>query len=260
MPNFTQEAEILIKKGKFESRRTSLALLACVAGGFCLVMFMSCSRERKQILALAKNYENLDGASWEDRVGDIKKTMRLYENELEQKVKASEFLGEYYKTLAELYMEKKMYGEAVKNLDQAISYYPEKPILFYLAGVCEARTAKSEQEPGTRQERLRKAEAYYKRALSLNRNHGESLYGLSILYIFELNETLSAKPLLERLINNEPSHNDAKFLLARVYVAEGNVEGAVTLYDEIIKKSHTSEQKTVAEENKRAILEGAYGR
>lgn len=231
-----------------------------MTGLVCLLAFTSCSRERRKILSIAREYSSEDSASWEERAGDIKKTIRMYEGELEKKVKASEYLGEYYKTLASLYMNKQMYGEAVINLQEAIKIYPENPVLFYLAGVCQARMGKAITDPEGRMESFKQAESYYQRALYLNKNHGDSLYGLSVLYIFELEEPWLAKPLLERLINDGPSRNDGRFLLARVYMSEGNTEDAVTIYDEIIKKPGSPEQKTMAEENKRQILEGAYGR
>lgn len=247
-------------RGEIKIKSLGLPVVVIMMGLVCLMALSSCSRERRKILALAREYDSADSATWQERVDDIKKTIRMYEDELTKTVKASEYLGEYYKTLAVLYMDKQMYGEAARNLAEAIRYYPEKPVLFYLNAVCEARSAKAFTDPEERIAGLRRAEDLYKRALSLDRNHSDSLYGLSVLYVFELEEPWRAEPLLERLLGNEPSYIEAKFLLARVYVSGGNTEAAVELYDDIIAQTKVPGQKTMAEENKRMILEGAYGR
>ena len=101
---------------------------------------------------------------------------------------------------------------------------------------------------------MSRAEEYYLRAIELDNQFTESLYGLSVLYIFEMDRIPDAEPYLNRILEKETRHIEAMFLLARVYVYEGRIEEAVELYDRIISYGQSSEQRGRAEENKESLL------
>jgi tetratricopeptide (TPR) repeat protein len=160
--------------------------------------------------------------------------------------------------LAVRYIDAEMYELALESLEKAIRIYPENKILFYFAGVSAGRTAKSRMDEAEKRRLLVLAEKYYRRALDLDAQYVEALYGLSVLYVFEMDKVMEAEPLLNRILEIRPNHYDAMFLLARVYVTTGRVEDAVELYDKIGEESGSKTMRQKARENKQQLLEGAY--
>ena len=65
--------------------------------------------------------------------------------------------------------------------------------------------------------------------------------------------------ILALILEKESRNTKAMFLLARVYVYSGKIEDAVELYEEIIDKAQSRQEKERARELKDQVLEGAYG-
>ena len=106
--------------------------------------------------------------------------------------------------LATRYLDAKMYGEALKTFQTAIQYYPANQNLFYYVGVCAGYMAKASLDfnasGGTSAEKfnyLKLAESAYLRAIELEPRYVRSLYGLGVLYVFELDQCEKAIPYLE---------------------------------------------------------------
>ena len=85
------------------------------------------------------------------------------------------------------------------------------------------------------------------------------MYGLGVLYVFDLDESEKAIPLLEKLLTIETRNTDAMMILARAYYQNYDFDSAVALYDKIISISTSPEKKAAAEANKRQALEMSYG-
>ena len=79
---------------------------------------------------------------------------------------------------------------------------------------------------------------------------------MSVLYIFELDRTPEAEPLLTKILAREKKNTDAMFLLARVYVYNTMIDEAVELYERIEKEAPDPRSKKEASDNRRALLEG----
>ena len=86
-----------------------------------------------------------------------------------------------------------------------------------------------------------------------------AMYGLAILYVFDLNESEKAIPLLEKLLTIDTRNTDAMMVLANAYYQNYEFDKAVELYDKIISISTSPEKKAAAEANKKLVLEMAYG-
>ncbi len=232
-------------------------------GILAVVILVSGCKARMDVLERMKALEQPEykGKELSDkRIAELKEGIAQYEKEVDRTIKASEQIGVYYRMLGLAYVDRQMYGEALATFEKAISYYPENPNLFNYAGLCAARMAKaSVGDEKRRSEYFNLAENYYKRAISIDSGHVAALYGLSILYIFELNRELEAKPLLESILAKQKKNFEAMFLLARIRVVEGAYEDAAALYDTIIKESPDKRQKEEAEKNKRTIMGGSYG-
>lgn len=193
-------------------------------------------------------------------IDELKKGIKKYKKEVERTIKASEQLGIYYKMLALKYIDEKMYGEAAKSLEKAIAIYPENPILFYLTGVCYGYMAKAQEDANNRAHYLNLSEKYYRHSLSIDPSYSDALYGLSVLYVFELKKPERALPLLKRLLIKEKANTDAMFLLARVYYEMSQVERAIEMYNKIEKNAGSKIAKEKAKRNKKKLEAEIYGK
>ncbi len=197
----------------------------------------------------------------EKEIAKLKVGIQKYKKIVDEKVKAAEQLGVYYKMLAIRYLNNNMYQLALENLKEALKYYPENPILFYLSGVCYGRVAKSiVDDDEKRKSTLLLAEKYYRRAIELDNNYRDALFGLAVLYVFELNKPEAAIPLLEKLLTTQKSDTDAMFLLARTYYEVGKAEEAIDMYDRIIEVTKSKKRKEEAIKNKEIIEVEIHGK
>jgi tetratricopeptide (TPR) repeat protein len=231
----------------------SLILLFCLS---------ACSSEKSawfDNLSAAEKKEFKSGDVPEERIENLKKGISAYEQEVERTVKASKQLGIYYRMLTLEYMSLEMYNEALKSVAQAVKYFPTSPLLYYYGAVSSAQMSTAVLDKAESGDYLTHAEDYYLRAISLDPGYKEALYGLSVLYIFELNRPLDAEQLLERLVSRSSSHYDGMFLLARVKIIKGDIEAAVDLYADIEENAKDDEIKKQASANRRQLLGGFTG-
>ena len=105
---------------------------------------------------------------------------------------------------------------------------------------------------------LKLAESAYLRAIELEPRYVRSLYGLGVLYVFELDQCEKAIPYLETALSVETKNTDIMFVLARAYYVEGQYDNAVSLYDKIISVTKSEQKKKSAEANKKIALDASY--
>ena len=224
-----------------------------------LMVTVSCDSEKKtwlKNLLPAEKSEFRSGDIPEERIENLEKGIAFYEGEVERTIKASKQIGIYYRMLALEYMSLEMYNEALKSLEQAVTYFPTSALLYYYAAVSAAQMINAVMDSEQAGSYLNKAEKLYLRAIALDPRHSQALYGLSVLYIFELNRPLDAEPLLERLINTSRVNYDAMFLLARVKILKGEIDAAIDLYSKIEEGASDEEVKRKAIDNRRQLLGG----
>jgi cytochrome c-type biogenesis protein CcmH/NrfG len=197
--------------------------------------------------------ESVRGGEPEKSIDELEREVTKYRGEVERTIKAAESLGTYYRMLGVAYMNRQMYGEALRNLELAIRLYPENEQLFYYGGVCAARAAKAVTDDAERLRLFALAEKYYLRTLFLLPGTRPALFGLAVIYSIELNRPAEAVPLLERLLTQDTSNTEAKTLLARTHVALGNYEEALDLYRQIAAAGVSDEIKRQTEDNIREI-------
>ena len=159
-----------------------------------------------------------------------------------------------------------MWGEALSCYQKAIEYYPENQNLYYYVGVCAgymAHSALDYDATGSTTKKynyLKLAESAYLRAIAIENRYVRALYGLGVLYVFELDESEKAIPYLKTLLTIDTGHTDAKSVLANAYFRTGDFQASADMYDSIIKTTKDKEKKALAEANKKIALDAAYGR
>ena len=105
---------------------------------------------------------------------------------------------------------------------------------------------------------LKLAESAYLQAIKLDNRYTKALYGLGVLYIWELDKSEEAIPYLERFLQVQTRDTNAMFVLARAYYMNYEFEKAGELYDRIIKLNPNAEKVSEAEKNKKAALDALY--
>ncbi len=229
---------------------------------FLLVTFVlvgSCSGDKKawvENLSAAEKKEFVSGNIPEERIENLKKGVSFYSRDVERTIKSSKQTGIYYRMLALEYMSLEMYNEALKNIEKAVEYFPTSPMLFYYGAVSSAQMSKAVFDNERASEYLETAEQYYLRAIALDPVYNEALYGISVLYIFEMNKPFAAEPFLERLIARSRTNYDAMFMLARVRILKGETDKAIELYSSIEENAKDDAVRAKAKENRMKVVGG----
>ena len=177
---------------------------------------------------------------------------------------ANSQIGIWYKILGTRYLDNKMYGEALKSFQKALEFYPDNQNLYYYVGVCAGYMSHAALDFGgsgssqVKLNYLKLAEEAYLRAIQIEDRYVRALYGLGVLYVFELDEPVKAIPHLEKLLTIDTKNIDAMFVLARAYYSNYEFDKSVEMYDKIINISKSAETRSAAEDNKKTVLDAAY--
>ena len=230
---------------------------------FTLLLLFSCGVPNKTIIRYQKMEE---GVSSPTTVEELKDAIKKYQERVADIQLAQSQIGIWYKMLGTRYIDQKMYGEALKCFQEALKYYPDNQNLYYYVGVCAGYMSHSAMDFGAsgssevRYNYLKLAEDAYLRAISIEERYVRALYGLGVLYVFELDEPEKAIPYLEKTVSIETRNIDALFVLARAYYSIYEFEKSAQVYDKIIATTKSAETKATAEENKKTVLDALYSK
>ena len=236
-----------------------------VAVCFSVITLCGCTKSNKTIQRMQRLEEGVDSPTSE---AELKEAIAKYENRVADMQLASSQVGIWYKMLATRYIDAKppMYGEALKYYQKALQFYPTNQNLYYYVGLCAGYMAKASLDfkasgAKTTTEKynyLKLAESAYLRAIEIEPKYGRALYGLGVLYVFELDQSELAIPHLEKLISFDTRNFDAMFVLARAYYMQRDYEKAAALYDRIASQTKSEQKKKEALSNKKIILDATY--
>ncbi|MBQ3966823.1 MAG: tetratricopeptide repeat protein [Treponema sp.] len=229
-----------------------------------VLMLCGCTKSSKTIIRMQKMEEGVGSPTTKE---ELQEAIKKYQDRVYDMQIAQGQIGIWYKMLGTRYLDTKMYGEALKCFQKAIELYPDNQNLFYWVGVCAGYMAKAsldfEATGATTSQRynyLKLAESAYRRAIELDERYGRALYGLAIIYIYEMGEVEKGIPYLERFLDIEKRNTDAMFRLAEAYYLNYDFDKAADLYDRIISLTKDEKKKALAEQNKKTVLDAAYTR
>ncbi len=206
-----------------------------------------------------------EGVSNPLTIDELKEAIGKYQNRVAEQQLAMSQIGMWYRLLGTRYVDSKMYGEALKYFQEALKYYPNNQNLYYYVGLCGGYMSHAALDFGgtgsyeQKYNYLKLSEEAYKRALEIDDRYTNAMYGLAVLYVFELDESVKAIPLLEKLLSIDTRHTDAMFVLARAYYQNFEFEKSVAMYDKIMSVTKNADKIADAENNKRTVLEASYG-
>ncbi|MDR1839374.1 MAG: tetratricopeptide repeat protein [Treponema sp.] len=193
----------------------------------------------------------------------LRQAIALYEDQIERNVREGAQTGAYWKILAIRLSDRGLYNDALEALERAIYFNTEDPLLYYLTGISAAEVAKS-KVGFTANVDIEKghyfsiAENSYLRALELDVTYTRAMYGLAILYVFELDRPQEAIVHLERYIQLQSSDIAAMFVLARAHFMVENYQQAVDIYDKIASRTKNQKEREEALNNREFIQRLRY--
>jgi tetratricopeptide (TPR) repeat protein len=237
-------------------------LVVCVAVFIVVLVYRGAANKAHRDLAKRISELSPRGGPPET-IDGLRQAIALYENQIELNVKEGVQTGTYWKILGIRLADKGMHKDALDAFDRAIYYNAEDPVLYQLTGVSAGVTAKSVIGFSVNAEREREhyfklCENAYLRALELDPLYAKPMYGLAILYVFELDMPEKAIPYLERYMQIQTNDILAMFVLARAYYIAENFSDAIMLYDRIIGKSRDQKVKAEALNNKETVQRLMY--
>ncbi len=221
----------------------------------------SCGVSNKTIKRYQKMEEKVGNPT---TIEELKDGIEKYQRRVADLQLAQQQIGIWYKLLGTRNLDNKMYGEALKAFEQALQYYPDNQNLYYYVGVCAgymSHAALDFKGTGSNEVKynyLKLAEESYLRAIQIEDRYVRALYGLSILYVFELDQSDKAIPLLEKVLSIEKQNLDAMFVLARAYYSNYEFDKSIEMYDKIIATTKSDKTRATAEDNKNIVLNAAY--
>ena len=227
----------------------SLALVSC--GGV----------SNKTVIRHQKMEEGVDNPT---TIEELKDAIKKYQERVADVQLAQSQIGIWYKILGTRYLDNKMYGEALKAFQEALTYYPDNQNLYYYVCVCAgymSHAALDYNASGTNEIKynyLKLAEEAYLRAIAIEDRYVRALYGLGVLYVFELDEPEKAIPHLEKALSIDTKNLDTMFVLARAYYSSYEFDKSIAMYDRIIETTKSDDTKKTAEENKKIVLDASY--
>ena len=239
-----------------------IAFAALAIGLLVSSLLVSCGGvSNKTIIRHQKMEEGVDSPT---SIEELKDAINKYQERVADIQLAQSQVGIWYKILGTRYLDNKMYGEALKCFEEALKYYPDNQNLYYYVGVCAgymSHAALDYNASGTNEIKynyLKLAEEAYLRAIQIEDRYVRALYGLGVLYVFELDEAAKAIPYREKALSIDTKNLDTMFVLARAYYTNYDFDKAVEIYDRIIETTKSEDTKKTAEENKKIALDAAY--
>ncbi|MBQ9206011.1 MAG: tetratricopeptide repeat protein [Treponema sp.] len=237
-----------------------------IAITFTMLTLCGCTKSNKTIIRMQKLEEGIEKSPTTET--ELKEAITKYENRIADMQIATGQVGIWYKMLAVRYLDAKMYGEALKYFQKAIQIYPENQNLFYYVGLCAGYMAKASLDftasggssTTDKYNYLKLSESAYLRAIEIEPKYGRALYGLGILYVFELDQSEKAIPHLEKLLSFDTRNFDAMFVLARAYYMTGEYDKSASLYDKIAAQTKSDAKKQEALANKKIVLDASYSK
>ena len=251
---------VKMKTSKMNCKKTVFQSILYVFA-ICMILCGCSGKSSKTIIRMQKIEEGVDAPTTE---AELREAIKKYQDRVADIQLANAQVGIWYKILGTRYLDAKMYGEALKTFQTAIQYYPTNQNLYYYVGVCAGYMAHASLDynaTGSTTEKfnyLKLAESAYLRAIELEERYVRALYGLGVLYVFELDDCAKAIPYLEKALTIETKNTDIMFVLARAYYVQQNFDGAVEMYDRIISTTRSEQKKKEAEANKKIVLDTSY--
>jgi len=226
-----------------------------------LVTFIYSQESRRNNRELSKRISELSPHGGPPETLDgLRQAIAIYQDQIERNVRESAQTGVYWKILATRLADRALHNEALEALERAVYFNSEDPILYYLTGVSAAMVAKSKvgfsaNAQFEKDQYFHLSENAYLRALQLDVTYARAMYGIGVLYVYELQRPQDGAVHLERLLQINTSDTSAMFVLASAYYMMERFSDASQMYERIAARTRDQNIKQEALNN-RDIIQG----
>jgi tetratricopeptide (TPR) repeat protein len=198
-----------------------------------------------------------------ETIEGLRQAIALYETQIERNVREGAQTGVYWKILAIRLADKGLDNDALEAFERAIHYNSEDPVLYYLTGVSAAKVAHKKigftaNDDVEKEQYYRLSENAYLRSLELDETYSKAMYGLAVLYAFELDRPQDAVDQLDRYLQIQKSDTSAMFVLARAYYMLRKFTAAIEVYERIASTTKDRKTKEEAFKNIEIVRERMY--
>ena len=189
-----------------------------------------------------------------ETIENLRQAIALYENQIERNVQEGAQTGIYWKILAIRLADKGLDNDALEAFERAIYYNSDDPVIFYLTGISAAKVA--QKKIGFTADDREEKERYYQlsenaylQAIKLDETYTKAMYGLAVLYAFELDRPQDAISQIDRYLQIQKSDINAMFILARSYYLMRSYSSAIEVYEKIAEQTKDRKIKEEAFKN-----------
>ncbi|MBQ4235807.1 MAG: tetratricopeptide repeat protein [Treponema sp.] len=240
--------------------KASAALVLSLVAFTCV----SCGNSYNSIKRMQKMEEGVSSPTTKE---ELQEAIEKYDRRAIDLVTTQAQEGIWYKILGTRYLDEQLYGKAYEAFQKALEFYPNNANLYYYLAVCAGYISNSTIDwnvhddgsvAATKMKYLRVSEESFMRALSIDPKYYRAMYGLGVLYVFDMGEPEKAVPYLEEYLRTQTKDTDGMFVLARAYYENLEFEKSIALYDKIIELKPNAEKVSQAEANKRTVTEMQY--
>ena len=220
---------------------------------------VSCGNSYNAIKRMQKMEEGVSSPTTKE---ELKEAIEKYDRRAIDLATTQAQEGVWYKILGTRYLDEQLYGKAYEAFQKALEFYPNNANLYYYLAVCAGYVSNSQidwniHNDGSvgeiKMQYLRVSEESFLRALAIDPKYYRAMYGIGVLYVFDMNEPEKAIPYLETFLETQVRDTDGRFVLARAYYENLEFDKAIALYDEIIKLNPNAEKVKQAEANRTTV-------
>ena len=208
-------------------------------------------------LAFKKTYKDAARLAVSNDIESLGEAIQAYNEALRYAVLSLDGKYDALKALGVVYLQNKMYLEAIRSFSAAKEIVASDSNLHYYMGLAYANAAEVEVSAQKKSRLILLAEESYKHALKLDAGNTLVYYGLGVLYGFVAEEAPKGIRAFQKALQFQENHVEALFGLGHLYYRVGNTSEAIAKYEKIMKvtsKRSAAHQKALS--NRQAIAKG----
>ncbi|HPP96037.1 MAG TPA: tetratricopeptide repeat protein [Spirochaetota bacterium] len=171
-----------------------------------------------------------DYKTMEDRtIQNIKDKIATLEKEDIKDTTTTRRLAEQYALLGRLYIERKLWDQAIECYLSSEKYGGNGAAVMYALGLAYANRGYDRSD----EKDFEQAEIYYRKSLEKHPGYEDAMYGLAILLYYHRNGKEEALTLMNELVSKNSSNYMARFALGRFYYENGDLQRSLQIYQQL---------------------------
>gem|GEM_PF-760573 len=192
---------------------TTPGIISALSISLCLIVFSASGCDISPDFFTPPSVRAVRGDVAEKKLSDLEKRVKKYEKIINAKINAGEQLADVYESMAIIFMQKGNWQQAILFLEKAIAEGNASDNVHKNLAVAYANRGKELLS----KEDYEKAEHHYLRAVELNENNYEALYGYGLFLFYVREKKDEGLELIDRVTRMQPDFYQARMALARLY-------------------------------------------